>query len=247
MGQMPATPLRLVLFDLDDTLCDYAGARAERLGIALGQALATVRARAHRTTGALGDEPVSPVGRPPDLAALIAASIAIHPHGADHFGDLLRPYGVTSDGAALASAWYRANRFHGLKLFPDAVATLDAVRAALPTARLGLITNGPAEVQRAKLELLGIGPLLDFVLISGEFGVEKPDPAIFREALRRGQAAPDQAVFVGDSPDHDVAGARAAGIRAVWLNRTGRPWSLPAPPPEDEVRDLAAFLALLRR
>ena len=237
MGQMHATPLRLVLFDLDDTLCDYAGARAARLGIAFGQALATVQVRAHRATGALGGAP--------DPAALIAASIAIHPHGADHFADLLRPYGVAADGAALASAWYRANRFHGLQLFPDAVATLEAVRAALPSARIGVITNGPAEVQRAKLELLEIVPLLDFVLISGEFGVEKPDPAIFQEALRRGNAAPHEAVFIGDSPDHDIAGARAAGIRAVWINRTGRPWSHPDPPPEDEVRDLAAFLALL--
>jgi putative hydrolase of the HAD superfamily len=247
MNQASVPPLRLVLFDLDDTLCDYAGARAERLGIAFGRALATVQARADRATGALGGEPAAPFGQTADLSALIAASIAIHPHGADHFGDLLRPYGVTADGAALASAWYRANRFHGLKLFPDAVATIEAIRGALPTARVGLITNGPAEVQRAKLTLLGIDPHLDFALVSGEFGVEKPDPAIFREALRRGAATPHEAIFIGDSPDHDVAGARAAGIRAVWINRAGRPWPLSAPAPDDEVPDLAAFLALLRR
>jgi HAD superfamily hydrolase (TIGR01549 family) len=242
-GAARARPaVRLVLFDLDDTLCDYAAARAARLRIAFGHALAAARRREARATGALRD----PAGdRSPDLDALIAASIAIHPHGADHFPELLRPYGVSPEAAALAVAWYRANRFHGLALFADAIATLEAVRLALPGGRLGLITNGPADIQRAKIEQLGLAPLVDFALVSGELGIEKPDPAIFREALRRGGAIAAEAIFVGDSPDHDIAGARAAGIRAVWMNRTGRPWPAPLPPPDDEVRDLAAFLALL--
>ena len=236
-------PPRLVIFDLDDTLCDYAGARDQRLRIAFGQALALVRAREARTTGALPSAPL--LAKTPNLEALIAASIAIHPHGTDHFPDLLRSYGVSAEAAASAAAWYRANRFHGLRLFADAVATLEAVRAAQPNRRIGLITNGPADVQRAKIDLLGIEPLLDFALISGELGVEKPDPAIFHEALRRAGATPEEAIFVGDSPDHDIAGARAAGIRAVWMNRTGRAWLHPDPAPEDEVRDLNALLALL--
>jgi putative hydrolase of the HAD superfamily len=231
------------LFDLDDTLCDYAGARAERLRIAFGQALAAAHAREARVTDDV--RPPAAAQRPPDLDALIAASIAVQPHGADHFPDLLRPYGVPAEAAALAVAWYRANRFHGLGLFADALATLAAVRAALPGRRLGLITNGPAEVQRAKIELLGLDGLVDFALISGELGIEKPDPDIFRKALRMADATPDEAVFVGDSPDHDIAGARAAGIRAIWMNRSGRAWPAALPPPDDEVRDLAEFLALL--
>ena len=238
----PCPSPRLVLFDLDDTLCDYAAARAARLRIAFGQALRDPHRRMVGTTGAPG----IPAGTPdPDLDALIVASIAIHPHGADHFPDLLQPYGVSPEAAAEAVAWYRANRFHGLALFADAFAAIEAVRLALPGCRLGLITNGPADVQRAKIELLELAPLVDFALISGELGIEKPDPAIFREALRRGEADPEEAIFVGDSPDHDVAGAHAAGIRAVWMNRTGRPWPTPLPPPDDEVRNLAAFLALL--
>jgi putative hydrolase of the HAD superfamily len=234
---------RLVLFDLDDTLCDYAGARAARLRIAFGQALAAARAREARVMGEVG--PPAPIARPPELDALIETSIAIQPHGADHFPDLLRPYGVPAEAAALAVAWYRTNRFHGLCLFADAVTTLETVRAALPGRRLGLITNGPAEVQRAKIELLGLDALVDFALVSGELGIEKPDPEIFRAALRMADATPDEAVFVGDSPDHDVAGARAAGIRAIWMNRSGRAWPAALPPPDNEVRDLTAFLALL--
>jgi putative hydrolase of the HAD superfamily len=251
MSQPPADqhqPLpwlpRLVLFDLDDTLCDYAGARNQRLRIAFGHALAAVRPRETRTTGALTAPAADPV-----IEALIAASIAIHPHGADHFADLLRPYGVSAAAAEVAAAWYRANRFHGLDLHGDTLATLAMVRATLPGRVVGLITNGPAELQRTKIARLGLAPLVDFAVVSGELGVEKPDPAIFREALRLGNAAAEEAVFVGDSPDHDIAGARAAGIRAVWLNRAGRPWVEVAPPghppPAHEARDLATLAELL--
>jgi FMN hydrolase / 5-amino-6-(5-phospho-D-ribitylamino)uracil phosphatase len=220
----------LVLFDLDDTLCDYAGARTGRLRIAFANALA------HLPDGGGGV----------DLERLIAESVAIHPHGSDHFGDLLGRYGVTDPAVAEATrAWYQANRFLGLELFDDAAETLRFVRAALPGRRIGVVTNGPTEVQRDKIALLALAPALDFALISGEFGVAKPDPAIFWEALRRGGAAADDAVFVGDSPDFDVAGARAAGIRAIWVNRTGRPWSHEAPPPDHEVRTLAEVGVLL--
>ena len=225
----PASP-RLLLFDLDDTLCDYAAARAMRLRRAFAPALATL-----------------PPGRAPHPDDLIAASVAIHPHGTDHFPDLLARYGVADPAVAVAAAdWYRANRFHGLALFGDTVAALRSLRDQVPERRMGLVTNGPAEIQRAKVALLAIAPLVDFVLVSEAFGAWKPDPAIFREALRLGGATAAEAVFLGDSAEHDIAGARAAGIRAVWMNRAGVPWPGPGPAPDDAVRDLAGSRALLR-
>ena len=112
----------------------------------------------------------------------------------------------------------------------------DDPRAARP---IGIVTNGPTEVQHAKLELLGIDRLVDFVLVSEEFGVAKPDPAIFREALRLAGVRPEEAIFVGDSVEFDMAGARAAGIPTIWLNRQQRPWTELGPPPTREIRSLA--------
>jgi putative hydrolase of the HAD superfamily len=94
-------------------------------------------------------------------------------------------------------------------------------------------------VQRAKLELLGIDRLVDFVLVSEEFGVAKPDPEIFREALRLAGVRPEEAIFVGDSIEFDMVGARAAGIPTVWVNRQQRPWTEPGPPPTRQIRSLA--------
>ncbi len=162
----------LVLFDLDDTLCDYAGARALRLGTAFATALESMPAGSER----------------PSIDDLIAASIAIHPHASDHFPEVLRPYGVSAEAASAAIAWYRANRYHGLKLFAETVETLAALRASAPSRPIGLVTNGPAETQRAKIALLELDGLIDFAVVSGEFGVEKPDESIFFEALRLGGA-----------------------------------------------------------
>ncbi len=222
---------RLLLFDLDDTLCDYATARDQRLRIAFHRALAQ-----------------SSQARRIDIDQLVIDSIAIHPHGAEHFGDLFRQHGVDDPVvAATATTWYRTHRFHGLRLFADAEATLATLRSSLPQpgGRIGLITNGPTEVQRAKIELLRIACLVDFIIISEEFGHWKPDLAIFAEALRLGGATAREAVFIGDSVEHDMAGARAAGIRSVWVNRTGRPWPAMEPPPDFQIAALSDLPRLL--
>jgi putative hydrolase of the HAD superfamily len=225
-----------VLFDLDDTLCDYAAARRERLRLAF---TLTPDGEFREREGI-------------DLEAMIAESIATQPHGADHFPALFARYGIDEiDQARAAADWYRANRFHGLVFFPEARDVLAAVRARLSQIRggsdwpLGVITNGPAEVQRAKIDLLGVGDLVDFAVISGELGVAKPDPAIFREALARAGVEAGEAVFVGDSVEHDMAGARAAGIASVWVNRYGRAWPESGWRPCREIRSLHEVLAVL--
>ncbi len=230
---MDATPFepapRVLLFDLDDTLCDYETARAERLRMAF-------------RLGADGE----PVERPGvDLEAMIADSIRTHPHAADHFVDLFPRHGIDDPAAARAAIdWYRAHRFHGLRLFPNAADILRSLRAVSfaegerGRRTLGIVTNGPADVQRAKIRLLGVGDLVDFVVISGEFGVAKPDPAIFWAALSLAQAEPGDAVFVGDSPEFDIAGAHAAGLQSVWVNHGERGWASSRPAPTREITDI---------
>ncbi len=222
---------RLVLFDLDDTLCDYAASRMERLRIAF--------------TGPGG------ASQPPrDLVErMIADSIATQAHGIEHFPDLFARHGIGDPAAApWAGRWYRDNPFHGLRLFPGADDIVRAVRGwggERPT-RIGIVTNGPAELQRAKIGLLGVDGLADFTLVSGEFGAWKPDRAIFEEALRLGGADADEALMVGDSLAHDIAGASDAGLRTVWVNRDGRERATGMPEPNHEIGDLGDLLRLPR-
>lgn len=89
--------------------------------------------------------------------------------------------------------------------------------------RLGLLTNGEPSVQRKKVEALGLEALIDHLIYASEHAPGgKPAREPFIEVLRGLQVAPPDAVMVGDDPVNDVAGARAVGIRTIFLARTGR-------------------------
>lgn len=129
--------------------------------------------------------------------------------------------------AELLSQRYVEGQRSGHPVLPGAVELVRQLAAALPVA---LVTNGPPDIQRLKIEQAGIGSYLSAVVISGEIGIGKPDPAIFGRALELIGAAPEHAVMVGDSWERDVTGALAAGMRAVWISH-GRT----APNPDERV------------
>ena len=101
---------------------------------------------------------------------------------------------------------------------PQAREALTLVRRA--GLRAAAISNSNGSV-RSVLGAVGLTPYLDFVLDSGEVGVEKPDPRIFELALSQGGIAPAEAAYVGDFYTIDIRGARAAGLRAVLLDPGG--------------------------
>ncbi len=102
-------------------------------------------------------------------------------------------------------------------LFDDVLPCLDK----LNDRTLGVISNGPSVEQRRKLSRLGIEERFKTVLISEECGCPKPQAAIFLRACASVGVSPSEAVYVGDQLEVDFLGARAAGLRAIWLNRSG--------------------------
>lgn len=116
--------------------------------------------------------------------------------------------------AAARSAW---------QPFPDSAEVLVDLRRRGFT--LGVLTNG-AEVQQIdKLKTTGLYDLVDVVCISEALGVQKPDPLAFRTLTERLGVLPAECLFVGDHPEHDVAGARAAGMEAVLIERLADDWA----------------------
>ena len=103
---------------------------------------------------------------------------------------------------------------------PQALEALALVRRAGARAAAISNSNGSAETLLASV---GLGPYLDFVVDSGEVGVEKPNPRIFELALARAGVAAAEAAYIGDFYSIDVRGAAAAGVRAVLLD-PGRFW-----------------------
>jgi putative hydrolase of the HAD superfamily len=100
------------------------------------------------------------------------------------------------------------------KLSEDTSTTLQTLR--MNRKKLGVITNGATKWQLQKLECLGLASFFDMELISEREGLKKPDHLIFARAVERCGVCPQEVVFVGDHPDVDVAGAKAAGLVPVW-------------------------------
>lgn len=87
---------------------------------------------------------------------------------------------------------------------------------------LGVLTNGPSDHQWNKYRALGLSRWIpeEHVVVSGDVGASKPDPAIFRAAEEKtGNAAYFVQWMIGDSVSHDIAGAKQAGWHTIWMNR----------------------------
>ncbi|SDW23810.1 HAD family hydrolase [Paenibacillus sp. CF384] len=83
--------------------------------------------------------------------------------------------------------------------------------------RSGLITNGRNAVQYGKLDQLGIRDAFEFILVSEEAGVKKPDVRIFQMAINKLQVPAEECIYVGDHPINDIEGASMAGMRTIWI------------------------------
>jgi putative hydrolase of the HAD superfamily len=147
-------------------------------------------------------------------------------------------------GAAIAEA-FAARRRSVMTLFPDALHVLTALRER--GTPLGLVTNGDAREQRAKIERHDLARFFDAIVIEGEFGAGKPDAVVYRTALSGlGVAAGPEVWMVGDHLEFDVAGAQRLGLRAGWLDRAGL--GVPAESavrPDRILRELSDLIALL--
>jgi putative hydrolase of the HAD superfamily len=233
--------IRAVLFDLDDTLVPelpawdaaFAGACAECAPQHKLDPLA-IRQTVFRVTRELWyGSPVSDWSRESGIA-FFCALVSEFAGEAPEWGYLrgwtplwrstawragLAEVGIKDAMLAEALAAALSTRFAAAHaLFDDVLPALDE----LSCHRLAVVTNGPSDLQRRKLAVSGIDGRLPDVFISGEVGYGKPDARIFEHALAKLGLSPDEALMVGDRVNLDVAGARAAGVRAVWLNRNAR-------------------------
>jgi putative hydrolase of the HAD superfamily len=109
---------------------------------------------------------------------------------------------------------------------------------------VGLLTNGPSDIQRLKLDQAGLTDAFGSVVVSGEEGIGKPRPDVFHRVLDELGARPEGSVMVGDSWERDVRGALDAGMTACWI-AAGRaaPEDDPRVTVIDSVRELPALLA----
>ncbi len=105
-----------------------------------------------------------------------------------------------------------------VRLVPGTMDLLDYLK---PKYHLHLITNGFQEVQHTKLSGSGLEPYFETLTVSEEVGVKKPNPEIFRYALKKAGANAEESLVIGDEMAVDIDGARAAGIDQILFNPSG--------------------------
>ena len=213
---------RLVLFDLDDTLVDQAGAFS-------------LWAQEFATERALSADAVS---------WLIAAERRSTGPKDRLFSTIRSHFGLT-DPTETLWADYRARMPELVRLRPHVLEGLAALRAN--GWRLGIVTNGMPDNQIAKIERTGLADHVDAYCVSGQVGVRKPDPQIFRIAAQRcGGWVEAGGWIVGDSPTLDVCGGRGAGLKTFWISHQ-QPWPANQAPPDRTADDThIAIKSLLR-
>jgi putative hydrolase of the HAD superfamily len=217
--------IRALLLDLDDTLFDQQEW--------LRGAWSAVAASGRR----YGVDPV----------ALEQALLAVAAEGSDRGKIIDRALArVTAQQLPVQELVeaFRSWRPHELPLWPGVERALRDLRARVATA---VVTDGDPLIQRSKLSALGLEGAFDVEVFSDDAGraFRKPHPAPFQQALAALGVAAQEAVHVGDRPDKDVAGAGAAGLRAVRV-RTGEYRDRPDDPsPWASAPDLVSAVALL--
>lgn len=210
--------MKVVLFDLDDTLLDYSGRVEESWAHAVQTCCTDGRVEPEALVAALARARQwfweDPGRQRRERTNMVRAWQLVVRHALD---SLQAPH---HDLAGDIAGAFASHRRQVMQLFPEARATLDRLRAqGIP---LGLVTNGDASQQRYKIERHGLASYFEVMVIEGEFGAGKPDAAVYETALAAlGVAAGADVWMVGDHLEFDVAGPQRLGLRAAWLDRPG--------------------------
>jgi HAD superfamily hydrolase (TIGR01549 family) len=129
---------------------------------------------------------------------------------------------------------------NGVEFYPDALPALQRIGATRPMASL---TNGNADLER-----IGIHTHFAHRVCARDTGMAKPDARIFHTAAELLGVAPASIMHVGDDPLMDVVGARDAGLRTAWMNRSGEAWPTElGAPPELDLRDMTELAEWLEQ
>ena len=227
--------IKLITFDLDDTLWDTAPV--------IASAEVVLRDWLQANAPLLGDVPVE------HLFAIRERIVLAEPE-LKHRISALRRRVLTRALEDVGYGQMQAQQLaelgfevflqarHKVEIFPEVQPMLELLSKHYA---LGVITNGNADVSR-----LGLADYFRFALCAEDLGIGKPDPAPFVEALRRSGVPASEAVHVGDHPRDDIAGAQRAGLRAVWFNPQAKAWP-GEQAPDAEIQRLSHLHEVLAR
>jgi putative hydrolase of the HAD superfamily len=210
-------PFQAVFFDFGGTLFSYKG-------IELG-ALDLVR-RAAEHLGVRAELPkLDRVYQEASRAAYQAFARRSFYLYRDLFHETFRRFARSVGGRATQEYldWFHEEQrlllLNGCALRPDCIEILQAARGQ--GIHVAVVSNIDDDYLLPMIRRCGLKGVLDAWTSSEEAVSCKPDPGIFHHALRKAGATPESGLFVGDSPEQDVAGARGVGMTTVLIREPG--------------------------
>ena len=192
--------MKVIVFDLDNTLIDRQRAFTEMLKNRIE--LTLPENKKHLKEQAIQDILMW------DDNGTVSRSVS--------FKKYCEKYEVTCMTSEELSTYWTTISGSVVYLFDDVVEVISYLKEKY---RLAILTNGSPISQRRKLESTGILELFELSVVSGEVGIDKPDPRIFDVMCEKLNVSPDECLYIGDNYVNDVLGARNAGWSAIYLNR----------------------------
>lgn len=230
--------LKAIFFDLDETLLDTSGCRPPAVGASFrvaAQQYPTLQLEAWQQASELVKAEMHDLwlNSPNSGAELLREGSR----------RILAKVGIEdlALAARVSQAYYQTWVSH-LKLYPEVKEVLGALRGRF---QLGVISNGPSDLQRKKLKFFDLEREFDPIVISGEFGIPKPNPEIFHYALGQAKVTPGEALYVGDSPVYDITGAKGVEMGVVWVHRSGKTTENLEVKPDYAIPDLQELLQIV--
>ena len=220
----------LVLFDIDETLLDH---RTTERAAATALHRSTASARPLEEFLAAWSDALER-----NFQRYLAGELSYEEQRRARVREVIAP-ALTDDAIDRLLAAYLDAYLNSSSPFPDVLPCLDR----LSGHRLGIVSNGDTSHQRTKLARTGIADRFECIVISSECGHAKPAREIFLEACARLGESPASAVHIGDRYDLDAEGARRAGLRGIWLDRSGLACAEHQPPIISSLAELDALLS----
>src|SRR5262249_25524058 len=150
-------------------------------------------------------------------------------------------HAITAMGISLAAGVRQGllAAYRSMDAYPEVAVVIAALKAR--GARVAILSNGDPDMLEDAVRAAKLAAHLDAVLSVSAAGIFKPAPEVYRLATERFGCSPQQISFQS-SNRWDIAGAKAFGLRCVWINRTGAPDEYPDLPPDRVLGDLTGLL-----
>lgn len=204
--------LKAIIFDVDDTLYDRTGAQFGILRIIMqkfSDLFSGTDEQAAIDAFIKSDEIALEYyysGTPGDESRAIRSR------------EFLRILGLNDEFADAITKIY-------VDLYPTIKSPVKGAESVVATLdkkyQLGIVSNGLPDVQYRKLKVLNLEHFFECIVLSGELGIQKPDPRIFWEATSILNKKPEECLYIGDHYEVDIPGAKSAGMKACWFNPNG--------------------------